>query len=551
MSATGMHMKVVSVVVLLAACVLDEPSAPLESQTESAVTDGQGTDYQGTDYQGTDYQGTDYQGTDYQGTDYQGTDYQGTAYANVTISGTSLVAWKQLPDQTWEMRSATRICHYNVDKTVVLEPCTVVDLSVSPSPLAGTLWPAKFTKYVNRRKMTVTGTIRIGTGPTDLAAVNRDTSLAMHPLDGTPAVSCQPLTTPCSNPRGCRANCDLFTYKLYLLDGEVVVPFCQGGARAYALAGTWSGTGQYSSSTSRFSFACANGTVAKCTRWGYRSWGTARRSDGVTASTSVYHQACVRAAAADYCANGHSFTKNGTLVDIYDYGGLNAGELAAGFVPATQTAPYDNNVLLWESSFDKYGAVWLDHVRYEETSAELEDPAIGCPTRWWQNGSDDVGANYNRLETFGTVQNIRIAVSNTTSCAHSEQTVGKWLDRRCNAACVGAVDNLKPYCTDPHDARGWDQGCVNVALSKCKPGVNPPMAIHSECTAGAALGKYDSACTLMVCGQNPECCNNSLLGWTSACVNLANAKCRNGRESVFSGFCMAAIITPPLTTHVQ
>ena len=542
-------MKSVCVVVLLGACAVSEP---LESDLEAAVTDHQGTDYQGTDYQGTDYQGTDYQGTDYQGTDYQGTDYQGATFDSVTISGTALVAWNQLEDGTWEARSANKICRYNATKTLLLAPCTSVDLTVSPSPLAGTLWQAKFTKLVKRSKVTITGTIRIGTGPTDREAVAQDTSLAMHPLDGTPAVTCQPQPASCSNPNGCRMNCDLFTYKLYLLDDDKPVPFCQGDARAYALAGTWSSTGQHASSKTRFSFACANGTIAKCTRWGYRPWGTAKRSDGVTVATAQYHQACVRAAAADYCANGHSFTKNGTLVDIYDFGGLNASEGAAGFIPPTQTWPSDNNALLWESSFDRYGGAWLDHVRYAETSAELEDPAIGCPSRWWQNGSDDVGANYNRIESYGAIQDIRIAVRSTTSCAHSEQTVGKWLDVRCNAACIGLVDNYKPYCTNPHDARGWDQGCVDVATAQCKASSwNPPMASHSECTTGAALNMYDSACTLAVCSQNPECCNNSYLGWSSACVSLANSKCKNGRESVFSGFCAPAIVTPPLTTHVR
>ncbi len=532
MSASQSHMKVIYVAVLLGACAVDEP---LESEVEAAVTE----------------QGTDYQGTDYQGTDYQGTDYQGATFDSVTISGTALVAWNELKNGTWEARSANTICRYNATKTQLLAPCTLVDLTVSPSPLAGTLWQARFTKRVGKRKVTITGTIRIGTGPTDREAVAQDTSMAMHPLDGTPATTCQPQRTSCSNPNGCRINCDLFTYKLYLLDDDVTVPFCKGGERAYALSGTWSSTGQHSSSKTRFTFACANGTIAKCTRWGYRPWGTATRSDGVPVATAQYHQACVRAAAADYCANGHSFTKNGTLVDIYDFGGLNASTVDAGFIPSTQTSPSDNNTLLWESSFDKYGGTWLDHVRYEETSAELEDPSIGCPSRWWQNGADDVGANYNRIETYGAIQDVRIAVRNTTSCAHSELAVGKWLDVRCNPPCIGRVDNDKPYCTNPHDPRGWDKGCVDLATAVCNPSVNRPMASHSECTAGAALNKYDSACTLTVCSQNPDCCNSSSLGWTSACVSLANSKCKNGRESVFSGFCSPVIVTPPLTPHVQ
>ena len=70
------------------------------------------------------------------------------------------------------------------------------------------------------------------------------------------------------------------------------------------------------------------------------------------------------------------------------------------------------------------------------------------------------------------------------------------------------------------------------------------MAIHSECTTGGALTKYDSACALAVCSQSPGCCNNSYLGWTSSCANLANSVCKNGRESVFNGFCSIVVLPP-------
>ena len=53
-----------------------------------------------------------------------------------------------------------------------------------------------------------------------------------------------------------------------------------------------------------------------------------------------YHQACIRAAAADYCANGTSFTKDGTLIDIYDYQPHQS--YAAGFVPRTLSLHYQD-----------------------------------------------------------------------------------------------------------------------------------------------------------------------------------------------------------------
>ena len=79
----------------------------------------------------------------------------------------------------------------------------------------------------------------------------------------------------------------------------------------------------------RFIFACtANGVAAKCARgWGFRPWRTSeasstttRPSDWVerTFALKPFYDACKLAARAAYCQDRQSFTREGTLVDLFD-----------------------------------------------------------------------------------------------------------------------------------------------------------------------------------------------------------------------------------------
>jgi hypothetical protein len=89
-------------------------------------------------------------------------------------------------------------------------------------------------------------------------------------------------------------------------DGDEVVP----------LAGRWQKTGFHEPAPGRISFACAGSVAYKCTLWGY----LAGTDDASTAWRA--HQACTRMARGDYCANGHTHTRQGTQILIYDYVGV-------------------------------------------------------------------------------------------------------------------------------------------------------------------------------------------------------------------------------------
>ena len=63
-----------------------------------------------------------------------------------------------------------------------------------------------------------------------------------------------------------------------------------------------------------FELVCTSGAQGKCVRFGYAPW---RRSpDG--RSMLEWYNACVHMVRADYCGDGRPFTRNGTLIDVFD-----------------------------------------------------------------------------------------------------------------------------------------------------------------------------------------------------------------------------------------
>ena len=85
---------------------------------------------------------------------------------------------------------------------------------------------------------------------------------------------------------------------------------------AVPYAGTWSRAGLHSTTPGRISFACDGGVAYKCATWGF----LAGSDDSSLAFRA--NQACTRMARADYCANGHSHTREGTLIKIFDLAGV-------------------------------------------------------------------------------------------------------------------------------------------------------------------------------------------------------------------------------------
>jgi len=122
--------------------------------------------------------------------------------------------------------------------------------------------------------------------------------------------------------QGSSPNDDLWSYQVSALTGTTWWPVCRDAAGAPGFAdsvhGTWNlaqgvpGGGAYHPTDSDFTLACRGSAVSKCIELGYKPWSGAGRPLA----------ACTRAMRAEFCGDGRPFTVDGTLVNIYDIGGV-------------------------------------------------------------------------------------------------------------------------------------------------------------------------------------------------------------------------------------
>lgn len=129
-------------------------------------------------------------------------------------------------------------------------------------------------------------------------------------------------------------------------------------AKAIPLSGYWDETGAHIEGE-RITFACTNGVLAKCVRFGYKPWKTVQGR-----SLRDFHQACTRMVRADYCGNGRSHTKEGTVIDIYDRARIQTRTPTSGMV--------------FEAAWSPDGAVFINRTRWSESLAQLRKQ---CPER--------------------------------------------------------------------------------------------------------------------------------------------------------------------------
>ena len=104
-----------------------------------------------------------------------------------------------------------------------------------------------------------------------------------------------------------------------------------------------------------FEIVCTSGARGKCVRFGYLPWTSAAMRD--------MYDACVRMVRADYCGDGSATTRDGTLINLYDDGGIqqSAGDPMQEF----------------EAGWTAAGAVCVRHVRVKKNTS-LEGLAISC-----------------------------------------------------------------------------------------------------------------------------------------------------------------------------
>jgi hypothetical protein len=108
-----------------------------------------------------------------------------------------------------------------------------------------------------------------------------------------------------------------------------------------------------------YTFSCPDGVIAKCVRgWGYKPWKTLISEEHGAVSLAPLHQMCTRAARADYCGDGNAYTRDGTLVDIFDGYGFNVRDESLPFTA--------------ESGFGEDHARWVQRPRWP-TGEPMDD----------------------------------------------------------------------------------------------------------------------------------------------------------------------------------
>ncbi len=125
----------------------------------------------------------------------------------------------------------------------------------------------------------------------------------------------------------------------------------ESGGSGLFIDGHWNPDGSWDAGG--YTFSCLGGVVAKCTRfWGYKPWKRLVSSAYGAVDLQPLHTACTRAARAEYCGDGVSYTESGVTIDIADTYGLNT--------------PLDDEQLAHESVFSPAGAVRVDRARVDE-----------------------------------------------------------------------------------------------------------------------------------------------------------------------------------------
>jgi hypothetical protein len=123
--------------------------------------------------------------------------------------------------------------------------------------------------------------------------------------------------------QGTATNNDLWFYGVSYQTTTGWSPLCglDGASvpiKAVTVAGVWSAvsgdSALYSTSSTKFTFACRGKTVAKCIELGYKTF-KGKTNQMVT---------CVRLLRGDYCGNGNAYTVDGTLLNLFDNVGVQA-----------------------------------------------------------------------------------------------------------------------------------------------------------------------------------------------------------------------------------
>jgi hypothetical protein len=321
------------------------------------------------------------------------------------------------------------------------------------------------------------------------------------------------------------SNDDIFLYTVYYRQPATgqwasLCPVDAVTGKPTAIAVPLDPTDHSTAGRTKFSFACtASGVASKCARnWGYKPWKTVTENvwNGTAfAPTAIslapFYDACLISARADYCQDDHSYTKNGTLVDLFDtLDGFTSINATAGL----PYAPYSSGPMLHEEYQISTGHFVAENYTHDDlVSLSPEDQALVARLR--RSGMEssryadlDPGracvaspyidrcdphepyACYRATNLNAQAYGAFLAVNSPRHCSHDEEHDGEALDPLCNE-CVNRVCQIDPSCCgDPGNgfypgSLVWDARCTQIRQSVCKSDASAPLWPAGE-TAPAA-----------------------------------------------------------------
>ncbi len=480
----------------------------------------QGMNVQGMNVQGMNVQGMNVQGMNVQGMNVQGMNVQGMNVQSLQLLGTDRVRSLAGPMEYRGLAYADVQTAANFQGLQPIPPSPIAYVSVSPVPsvqlqagptdtgpgsfiyvpdgsggakdLRGTLW--------NMVLADSTGTGAIGLYISEVAK-DTQTNQSKYP-----------------------SNDDIYLYTVYYRHPATqqwtsLCPVDPYTGKASAMAIPLDPSDWSPESLKKFTFACtATGVGAKCARnWGYKPWKTVTETVWTGAGFSPkaiplkpFYDACLIAARADYCQDGQSYTKNGTLVDLFDtLDGFTSINPTAG-LPYTPGSPgpmmheeYQISALDFASidappakpfyaiipddelmslpPEDRAKVAALRRSGMQSSRYDDLDPGRSCLAAPYVDRCDphEPYACYRDANMSATPYGAFLAVNSPRHCDHDEDTVGAPLDPLCNL-CVSRVCSVDPSCCgDPGDtfypgSLTWDQRCRAIRDQVCRSAPSQP-----------------------------------------------------------------------------
>lgn len=313
------------------------------------------------------------------------------------------------------------------------------------------------------------------------------------------------------------SNHDVLLYRIeYQVpdSGEASAPLCGGDGLGMFFAGYWDAAGVWVDDDTALTFSCNDGVLAKCARgWGYKPWRDDMRDmyGVLREDMGRFHQACVRAAMADYGSQGYSATITSTTIDIFDNAGFNTPTSAAelqslGFEPT----------MWFEAIFTSKETEVVGSMKSDYWSYYLGSPRFGDIALFEDSYDYEIEWGSVSPKTFST----------STPIASAEYYLEQgYNDGRVELAVFNPLWQALGYGV----ASGFTSDSFDHFTPSCRPSSNAPDRVH-RWTAPAAgtytistLGSIFDTVLYVYRDGDEIACNDDASGLTSSVLVSVSA----------------------------